>query len=92
MQGKNLLIEGASSGIGAALAEMAAIKGANIYTASRTEGIIPSVFHTSFDAQTPDYQAFTQLPEVLHGFVYCPRTINLKPFGRISTDDFLKDF
>jgi NAD(P)-dependent dehydrogenase (short-subunit alcohol dehydrogenase family) len=92
MQGKNILIVGASTGIGAALAEMAALKGANIYTASRTEGGTSSVFHINFDAQTPDYQAFTQLPDILHGLVYCPGTINLKPFGRISADDFLKDF
>jgi NAD(P)-dependent dehydrogenase (short-subunit alcohol dehydrogenase family) len=92
MQGKNILIVGASTGIGAALAEMAAIKGANIYTASRTEGDTPSVFHINFDAQTPDYQAFAQLPDAIHGVVYCPGTINLKPFGRISADDFLKDF
>ena len=92
MHGKNILIVGASSGIGSALAESLTQKGASVYTASRTEGDTPSVLHINFDAQTPDYQGFTQLPEVIHGLVYCPGTINLKPFGRISTDDFLKDF
>ena len=92
MHGKNILIVGASSGIGLALAESLTQKGASVYTASRTEGDTPSVLHINFDAQTPDYQGFTQLPEVIHGLVYCPGTINLKPFGRISTDDFLKDF
>jgi 3-oxoacyl-[acyl-carrier protein] reductase len=91
MQGKNILIVGASSGIGLALAESLTQKGASVYTASRTEGG-PSVFHINFDAQTTDYQAFAQLPDAIHGVVYCPGTINLKPFGRISTDDFLKDF
>jgi NAD(P)-dependent dehydrogenase (short-subunit alcohol dehydrogenase family) len=92
MQNKNILIVGASSGVGAALAEIIETKEANIYTASRTQGITPSVLHLNFDAQNPDYQQFSQLPDILHGFVYCPGTINLKPFGRLSQDDFLKDF
>ena len=92
MQNKNILIVGASSGIGAALAQSLNLKGANLYTASRTEGETPSVLHINFDAQTPDYQGFTQLPDVIHGFVYAPGTINLKPFGRISMDDFKNDF
>jgi NAD(P)-dependent dehydrogenase (short-subunit alcohol dehydrogenase family) len=92
MLNKNILIVGASSGIGAALANNLSQKGANIYTASRNVGDVPALFHVPFDAQSPDYQAFTQLPDVLHGFVYAPGTINLKPFGRLSQDDFQKDF
>jgi 3-oxoacyl-[acyl-carrier protein] reductase len=92
MNGKNILIVGASTGIGASLAETAANKGANIYTASRTQGSTPSVLHINFDAQTPDYQDFAQLSDVLHGFVYAPGTINLKPFARLSQTDFQHDF
>jgi NAD(P)-dependent dehydrogenase (short-subunit alcohol dehydrogenase family) len=92
MQNKNILIIGASTGIGAALAHIISKKGANVYTASRTQGDTPSVLHLNFDAQNPDYQVFAQLPDVLHGFVYAPGTINLKPFGRLSEADFLKDF
>ena len=92
MQNKNILIVGASSGIGAAIAQSLNLKGANLYTASRTEGETPSILHINFDAQLPDYQGFTQLPDVIHGFVYAPGTINLKPFGRISMDDFKNDF
>lgn len=32
------------------------------------------------------------LPEVLHGFVYAPGSINLKPFNRFSIADFQSDF
>jgi NAD(P)-dependent dehydrogenase (short-subunit alcohol dehydrogenase family) len=92
MHGKNILIVGASSGIGAALAEIASDKGANIYTASRTQGSTPSLLHINFDAQTPDYQGFSELPDVIHGFMYAPGTINLKPFGRLSQADFQRDF
>lgn len=92
MQNKNILIVGASSGIGAALAHKLYDKGANIYTASRTYGDVLSMQYFDFDAQNPDYQQFNQLPDVLHGFVYAPGTINLKPFNRISQEDFQKDF
>ena len=92
MQGKNILIVGASSGIGAALAESLNLKGANVYSASRHEGNTPSVLHLDFDAKAPDYQVFAQLPDQIHGFVYAPGTINLKPFGRLSQADFQNDF
>ena len=92
MQGKNILIVGASSGIGAALAESLNLKGANVYSASRHNGATPSVLHLDFDAKAPDYQVFVQLPDQIHGFVYAPGTINLKPFGRLSQADFQNDF
>ena len=91
MENKNYLIVGASSGIGASLAAMLSEKGANVYTASRHVGATPSVMHLDFDAQQTDYQIFTTLPDVLHGVVYCPGTINLKPFNRLSMADFQAD-
>jgi NAD(P)-dependent dehydrogenase (short-subunit alcohol dehydrogenase family) len=92
MKNKNILIVGASSGIGQSLASMLAEKGANVYTASRHEGDTPSVLHVNFDALTPDFSDFKQLPEVIHGVVYCPGSINLRPFARLSLDDFQNDF
>ena len=91
MKNKNYLIVGASSGIGASLAAMLSKKGANVYTASRHAGATPSVMHLDFDAQQADYQIFTTLPDVLDGIVYCPGTINLKPFNRLSIADFQAD-
>jgi NAD(P)-dependent dehydrogenase (short-subunit alcohol dehydrogenase family) len=32
------------------------------------------------------------LPETLNGLVYCPGTINLKPFNRLTESDFMNDF
>ena len=92
MKNKNILIVGASSGIGHSLAEMLVEKGANVYTASRHEGDTPSVLHVNFDALQPDFSGFTQLPDVIHGVVYCPGSINLRPFARLSMDDFKNDF
>jgi NAD(P)-dependent dehydrogenase (short-subunit alcohol dehydrogenase family) len=35
---------------------------------------------------------FSFLPEILDGVVYCPGSINLKPFARIKSEDFTNDF
>jgi NAD(P)-dependent dehydrogenase (short-subunit alcohol dehydrogenase family) len=32
------------------------------------------------------------LPEELHGIAYCPGTIVLKPFQRLSVEDFMQDY
>ena len=92
MQGKNIFIVGASSGIGHALAESLQAQGAILFTASRTqpEGIQST--HMMWDVtQTPAAEALTQLPDTLHGIVYCPGTINLKPFQRLTVEDYRND-
>ncbi len=89
---KNILIIGASSGIGAATAELLVEKGADLYTASRSEGEIRGIAHFYFDAENPDFEVFQNLPDTLHGVVYAPGTINLKQFHRLSLADFEKDF
>lgn len=93
MKNKNILIIGASSGIGAAIAAILRGEGVTVFSASRyPNSQLSEVTHITFDAQNPDYQVFTQLPDVLHGVVYCPGSINLKPFGRLTADDFKHDF
>lgn len=92
MKGKNILIVGASSGIGYALAQQLEKQGATLFTAGRRqpEGITST--HMSWDVtQMPAGDALTQLPDELHGLVYCPGTINLKPFLRLAIDDYRTD-
>jgi NAD(P)-dependent dehydrogenase (short-subunit alcohol dehydrogenase family) len=36
--------------------------------------------------------AFDALPDVLHGLVYCPGSIKLRPFERVPVEDFRADF
>ena len=92
MQNKTYLIIGASSGIGACIAEQLREKGAIVFTASRHEDMINVEHHILFDVQNADYQSFTRLPDILDGVVYCPGTINLKPFNRLTMADFQSDF
>ena len=92
MQNKNVLIVGASSGIGKNLAERLVAQGVNVYAASRHRGDTPSVSYLHFDVQSNDFQCFSGLPDTLHGVAYCPGSINLKPFHRLALDDFRQDF
>jgi 3-oxoacyl-[acyl-carrier protein] reductase len=90
-QNKNFLIVGASSGIGFSLAQTLIEAGANVFTASRTQPNLSSKF-LLWDALSLDNQVFAELPSTLDGLIYCPGTINLKPFHRLTNEDFLKDF
>jgi len=45
---------------------------------------------SSFEATSSE--ACLEIPEVLDGLVYCPGTINLKPFHQLTEEDFLADF
>ena len=87
---KKYLIIGASSGIGFALAQSLIEAGASVFTASRTQPDLQST-HITWDALSPDNQGFTSLPAIIDGIVYCPGTINLKPFNRFTIEDFQKD-
>lgn len=94
MQNKNILIVGASSGIGHAIGELLGEKGANIYSISRTEPDYPSSLtyqhlnHNILEDEIPD--GF--LPDTIDGVVYCPGSISLKPFRSLSLDVFRQDF
>ncbi len=90
-KGKNILIIGASSGIGYELAKILIENGANVISASRTapEGL--ALHHITFDVMTSTGNELASISQ-LDGLAYCVGSINLKPFGRLSQDDFLKDY
>ncbi len=87
---KNLLIIGASSGIGAAIAAQAIQDGYHVISASRNSPAISGVEHHSIDITSNDID-WSFIPDTLDGLVYAPGTINLKPFHRFKLEDFQHD-
>ncbi|WP_026950417.1 SDR family NAD(P)-dependent oxidoreductase [Algoriphagus mannitolivorans] len=85
MKGQNIVIIGGNSGIGKEIADRLREDGAEVYLYSKSgEGT------TVLDI-SQDFSEIPNLPEVIDGLVYCPGTINLKPFHRISLDDFKQE-
>jgi NAD(P)-dependent dehydrogenase (short-subunit alcohol dehydrogenase family) len=92
--GKTIVVIGGSSGIGLALVKQLTSQGANIINVSRHQGEALTelaVQHITADV-TADISALATLPDLIHGVVYCPGTINLKPFSRLTEEDFLHDW
>jgi len=85
MKGKNIVIIGGNSGIGKKVEEILSSEGANIYSYSRSK-----IGDNQLDILN-DFEEIPNLPETVHGLVYCPGTINLKPFKRLKITDFRQD-
>ncbi|MBS1526923.1 MAG: SDR family oxidoreductase [Bacteroidetes bacterium] len=92
--GKNILIVGGSSGIGLTVVSGLSHEGARIYNLSRTsnEHWPPGIERLPFDVLADTAPAAGFLPEKLDGLVYLPGSINLKPFNRLTTNDFFTDY
>ncbi len=90
---KNILIIGASSGIGKALSNSLSKNGNQVFgTYNQTQvDSSENVNFIQFDVLSSELD-LSFLPEKLDGLVYCPGSINLKPFARIKAEDFLSDY
>ena len=94
MEKKNILVVGGSSGIGLELVRVLDGQQHNVYVGSRSEGELAQmagVRHLPLDV-TDESLDLDRLPETIQGLVYCPGTIVLKPFQRLSIDDFMDDY
>jgi len=93
MANRNILVVGGSSGIGFALVEELLAAGDNVYVWSREErglAALPGVHHYAVDVLTDELPK-EELPEILHGFAYCPGSINLKPFRGLKPEQFREE-
>ncbi|MGD1944676.1 MAG: SDR family NAD(P)-dependent oxidoreductase [Croceivirga sp.] len=88
---KNILLIGGSHGIGFEMAK-ALHSNCTVYVASRTKDHLYNldVNHIPFDATLDELDA-SQLPDTIHGFAYCPGSINLKPLKMLSLDVFREE-
>ncbi|GAB3197135.1 NAD(P)-dependent dehydrogenase (short-subunit alcohol dehydrogenase family) [Pontibacter aydingkolensis] len=91
---KTILVVGASSGVGLSLTQALKAAGANVITASRhisDELKQLETQHITLDVLQLDNELQEHLPNLLHGLIYCPGSIRLKPFERLPLEDFRKD-
>lgn len=88
---KNYLIIGASTGIGESLSQRLSKQHqvwGSYWKHPKDDEKIQYFYYDVLSKENIDFS----IPEVLDGFVYCPGSINLKPFNRISGQEFSDDF
>lgn len=87
---KTFLLAGASSAIARECCKRLQAEGHKVIGISRT------AFDTTYDqlliVDAYRRSAFPDINSALDGIAYFPGSIHLKPFSRLSADDFIKDF
>lgn len=90
----NYIVVGGSKGIGLELVKKLTAEQHHVWVLARTSDELTELSNVTF-IQT-DVKNFSidlsLIPEVVDGFAYCPGSINLKPFNRLSLDDFNSDW
>ncbi len=86
---KTIVVIGGSKGIGNAIVKTL-VDTHKVINISRST---PEFTHENLKHHSCDVLS-DELPEIeaMDGLVYCPGSINLKPFARLSVDDFKEDF
>lgn len=90
----NYLIIGASSGIGMELVGKLAESGHRVFGTYNKHPAISDNPLIQFHPLNvlDDTLSLGFLPDSLNGVIYCPGSINLRPFERISPADFMNDY
>lgn len=90
----NYLIIGGSSGIGKQVSTQLAEAGHQVYATyfkNQPTTTQPLINYYSLDILNETLD-LSFLPDSLDGLVYCPGSINLRPFNRITPNDFSSDY
>lgn len=87
--GKTYLIAGASGGIGNETARMLKTQGHSVINLGRTPNEICDEF---IEYNFTSGQTIPDIDTPIHGLIYAPGSITLKPFASLSELDFLTEF
>jgi 3-oxoacyl-[acyl-carrier protein] reductase len=94
MNCRQYLIVGGSKGIGLGLVQRLVADGHHVTVLSRSLGPLANlsnVTHVAFDASLDEIPQ-AQLPASIHGFAYCPGSLNLRAFKSLKPETFRADF
>lgn len=89
--GKYIVI-GGSQGIGQAIVSKLISEGHQVINLSRNPCDVQGVENIQYDALETNEGVLSAISGPIDGLVYCPGSINLKPFHRLTAGDFEKDF
>ncbi len=89
----NYFIVGASSGIGKQLATQFSEAGHKVFGTFNKTAVSENILNVEYHSMDVLAEVSVDfLPETIDALIYCPGSINLKPFTRIKVADFLSDF
>lgn len=86
------VIVGGSKGIGQSIVHQLLLDNHQVINFSRNPVSTQGVENFTWDVLVDDDQVFTEVTGPIDGLIYCPGSINLKPFGRLTPADFMQDF
>jgi len=87
------LVVGGSSGIGLQVTNQLADAGHTVHATYNTHAVegVGNIHYHNLNVLDENIN-LDFLPASIEGIVYCPGAISLRPFNRIPTDDFIKDY
>ncbi|MFZ1201158.1 MAG: SDR family oxidoreductase [Desulfobacterales bacterium] len=91
---KNYIVVGGSSGIGFELTRRLVGEDRKVTVLSRSIGQLSGLSearHVPFDVTKDEFPS-DGLPDKLSGLAYCPGSIRLRPFARLTEEEFLEDY
>jgi len=91
---RNFVVVGGSSGIGFELTRRLIDDGHQVTALSRSVGQLnemTGIRHVPFDVTQDEFPS-DKVPDKLGGLAYCPGSIRLRPFARLTEEEFLEDY
>jgi len=94
MNERNYVVVGGTSGIGLSIVKQLSEKGHDLSIISRGNHPVPemeNVRHLEMDV-VQGVDDLADVPGKLQGLVYCPGSIRLRPFQRLTPESFIEDY